>query len=125
MNKKIALLVLGLSTSTCFAAVSLEGKYNCHGTEIVSNTSFGCEMLIKKTGETYASTASCDDGNAYQGNAVYDEKKQILATGFINPKKAEETGVAISYVKEDGSLQTDWTYINETTIGHSLCIKKK
>lgn len=128
MIKKIIPMILGLYTSICFAAndaqISIEGKYDCHGTEIPTNKPFGCEMVIQKTSNTYASSATCDDGNSYIGNGIYNKKENSLSTGFKNLIKAEEIGVSISYLKNNGQMVTDWTYLNATTIGHTVCIKK-
>lgn len=35
----------------------------------------------------------CSDGNSYRGIDMYDQKVRLLFTGFIKPKKSEETGV--------------------------------
>lgn len=110
----------------CFASqspVNLEGKYDCAGNEVGTNEAFKCEMIIKQTGETYASTASCSDGNSYAGNGIYDKNTHSLSTGFINPKKREETGVSVSAIKADGKIVSVWTYLNNTSIGHTTCIK--
>ena len=120
----IALAILSSSGVVNAYQISLEGKDDCKGTEIGSKTSFRCEMVINKTGETYGSSATCDDGNSYKGTGIYDNNTHILSSGFINPKKAKETGVAVTYIKDDGSMTTDWTYLNNTTIGHTACIKK-
>lgn len=117
-----------LLTSNCFASghqIALDGKYDCKGNEIGTNSVFKCVMTIKKTGETYASSATCDDGNFYRGNGIYNENTHAISSVFINPKKAEETGVTLTYVKEDGSMNIDWTYLDNTTLGHSTCNKQR
>lgn len=106
-------------------ATNLDGKYDCAGNEVGTNAAFKCEMLIKRTGDTYPSSATCDDGNSYRGNGIYDQASKRLSTGFINPKKAEETGVAVTEIKDDGTLVTDWTYLDKTTIGHTKCVKQQ
>ncbi|KTD38562.1 hypothetical protein Lnau_0550 [Legionella nautarum] len=124
--KKYFLATTLLISSQCFAAtssVTLEGNYDCQGNEIGSNAPFKCQMNIKKTGETYASTASCSDGNSYSGTGIYDSNSLRLSTGFINPKKAEETGVSVSEIKPDGSIKTVWTYMNSTSTGLTTCTK--
>lgn len=127
MNKYVLAAALILSSPSFAGDVSsnLEGKYNCSGKELGTNTAFKCEMLIKKTGQTYLSTATCDDGNSYKGNGIYNQNSQHLSTGFINLKKAEETGVTVTEVKADGSLDTAWTYLNSSTIGHTQCVKQQ
>lgn len=115
-------------SSSCFAngyPINLEGHYKCAGNEVGTNEAYKCNMTIKKTGETYASTASCTDGNSYSGTGIYDENSHRLSTGFINPKKSEETGVSVTNIRSDGRLSTVWTYLNNTSVGHVKCVKQK
>ena len=104
---------------------SFEGKYKCAGNEVGTKEAFKCDMIIKKTGETFASSASCSDGNSYIGTGIYDKNTHHLSTGFINPKKSEETGVSVSTIKTDGSIVTVWTYLNNTSIGRTTCTKER
>lgn len=120
----VTVLVIPLS---CFASeysANFEGKYECAGHEVGTKAAFSCEMIIKRTGETYASTAKCSDGNSYTGTGIYDVTTHHLSTGFINPKKSEETGVSVSVVKKDGSMDVSWTYLNNTSIARSVCNKR-
>lgn len=94
------------------------------GNEVGTHAAFKCQMTIEKTGETYASKASCSDGNSYSGTGLYDQKANRLSTGFINPKKSEETGISVTEIKRDGSLVSAWTYLDKTTIAHTKCLKK-
>lgn len=124
--KKYLCAALFLVTCHCFAnkaSIVLEGLYDCTGTEVGTGTPYKCQMIINKTGETYTSTASCDDGTSYTGTGIFDEKTHHLSTAFINTKKTAETGVALSDVKPDGTMTTLWTYLNRTTIGSSTCKK--
>lgn len=125
MKKSIYILAL-FATSTALASQSLnlEGAYECKGNEVGTNAAFKCQMVIKKTGKTYPSTANCSDGNAYRGIGIYDESSHLLSSGFINPKKSEETGVCITKVEADGSLSSEWTYLDNTMIGHTKCYKQ-
>ena len=117
-----AMLLLSLNT---FAAGSgsLSGTYECKGSEVGTHEAFTCQMTIKKTGETYASTATCSDGNSYRGTGIYDKHLHQLSTGFINPKKSEETGVSISTIKSSKELISVWTYIDKTSIARTTCYK--
>ena len=127
MKKYLFVTALCMSVS-CFASqypANIEGKYECGGNEAGSNAAFKCEMIIKRTGETYASSATCSDGNSYTGNGIYNRKLHQLSTGFINPKKSAETGVSMADIKTDGRIISVWTYINNTSIGHTKCFKKK
>ena len=126
MKKYLFVSALSISLS-CFASMHsnrIEGKYACAGHEVGTHDVFKCEMTIKPTGETYASTANCSDGNAYTGTGIYDKNSHQLSTVFINPKKSDETGVSVAHVKADGSIVAEWTYINKTSIAHSKCTKK-
>ncbi|MCP0914863.1 MULTISPECIES: hypothetical protein [Legionella] len=122
--KKAVFLVTLLLTSAVFAYTDykLGGQYDCEGNEIGTGNVFKCTLTIKKTGETYASMAICDNGNAYTGTGIYDANTHFLSSGFINPKKLDETGIAMSHVKRDGSMESTWTYINKTTIARTRCI---
>ncbi|MDP3561382.1 MAG: hypothetical protein Q8R83_04300 [Legionellaceae bacterium] len=119
-----AALILSLNA---FAAgnVPLEGTYACKGHEVGTEAAFSCQMIIKKTGETYASTATCSDGNSYRGTGIYDKNSHRLSTGFINPKKSEETGVSVSTIKAHGQLVSAWTYLDKTSIAYTTCQKSK
>ena len=126
--KKYFLVTVLLVSSSCYAAeypINLEGTYECMGNEVGTNEAFKCQMTIKHTGETYASKASCSDGNSYVGTGIYDKSLHRLSTGFINPKKSEETGVSVTEVKKNGCLITAWTYVDKTSIGHTKCFKRK
>ena len=125
---KICFISLLLLSSSCFATgtpLNLEGKYLCYGNEVETREAFKCEMILKKTGETYSNIANCNDGNSYTGTAIYEQTVHRLSTAFINPKKAEETGIAVADFKEDGSTFIVWTYLNKTTTGHSKCIRQE
>ena len=125
--KKYYFVMALLVSSTVFASKSLsnfEGAYECMGNEVGTNEAFKCQMTIKKTGETYASTAVCSDGNSYHGTGIYDEKSHQLSTGFVNPKKSEETGISVSRIKSNGNLESAWTYLDKTSIAHTICHKQ-
>jgi|GEM_PF-6472558 len=116
-----------LISSVAFASKSasnIEGAYECMGNEVGTNEAFNCQMTIKKTGDTYASTANCSDGNSYRGTGIYDKSIHRLSTGFINPKKSEETGVSVTVIKADGSLTSEWTYLDKEIIGRTKCLKQ-
>lgn len=120
----IGVLVSCNSFAASPALIDLSGKYSCEGNEVVTNAAYKCEMTINKTSETYASTATCNDGTSYIGISIYNEKLQQLSTAFINPNSAKEAGIAVSDVKPDGSMNTVWTYLNNTSVGHSTCNKQ-
>lgn len=124
--KKYLITGLLIATGSSFATqtVSLDGNYHCKGHEVDTKTAFTCEMTVKKAGETYSSIATCDDGTAYHGTSIYDEKAHLLSTAFINIKNPAEVGVSISYLKEDGSMSSNWSYVDKTTIAQTFCSKK-
>lgn len=121
----VTALSFSLSSYAFGQTNQLEGTYECIGNEVGTNATFKCEMTIKQTGKTFASKASCSDGNSYSGTGIYDKNLSRLSTGFINPKKSEETGISVTEVGHDGSLITAWTYLNNTGIGHTKCVKQK
>lgn len=122
MKKYLLGSALILSLNTFAAGIqSLEGTYECKGHEVGTNEAFSCQMIIKKTGKTYASTATCSDGNSYRGTGIYDKKLRQLSTGFVNPKKSEETGVSVSTIKANGKLMSAWTYLDKTSIAYTTC----
>ena len=124
-NKMKKYLYASLMLVSVNSFADLAGLYHCTGKEVGTGTPFTCQMMINKTGETYASTATCDDDTAYSGTGIYDEKTHHLALVFINTKKAAETGVSLSHVKPDGTIVSLWTYLNRTTTGSTDCKKQK
>lgn len=128
MIKKLISTALILFSSVSLANVNrlpMEGKYDCQGAELDSAIPFRCEMVIKKTSETYASTAKCNDGSSLSGNGIYVEKIHAIVSAFGEPSRGGEPGVTISYLSSDGVMNVDWTYLNTTKIGHTRCVKKK
>lgn len=124
MKKYLAGMALLISLNS-FAAVTISGNYVCKGHEVGTKEAFTCQMTIKKTGETYSSSATCSDGNAYRGTGIYDKSTQQLSTSFINPKKLEETGISIATIKSHGRLTAAWTYLDKTSIAYSTCHKNQ
>lgn len=118
-----AALLLSLN-AFALGGTNLTGTYECKGRELATNEGFTCQMTIRQTGETYASSASCSDGNSYRGTGIYDKKLHRLSTGFINPKKSEETGVCVSIIKANGDLESGWTYLDKQSIAHTTCHKQ-
>ena len=118
-------LFLSASVFAAQPTHTIAGNYVCSGTEVGTQEAFKCTMTIKKTGETYASTAQCNDGTAYLGVGIYDAKTRHLSTGFINPKNPKETGVAVDKINADGSYEAQWAYLNTQTIGRAKCFKQK
>ena len=104
--------------------VNLDGDYNCNGTEVGSNEKYTCNMKVKKTGETYSATSTCNDGSSYIGTGIYNKTNHNFSLVFINPKKSEETGIAIAEIRKDYSMSSTWTYLNKTSVGHCACVKK-
>lgn len=123
MKKYLVGSLLILSSNAFASNTMMPGAYDCKGQELGTNTPYTCKMTITKTGETLASTATCSDGNSYRGTGIYDEKAKLLATVFINPKKAEETGVCMSQMTKDKNLVSTWTYLDKTSVSHTTCHK--
>lgn len=98
----------------------LEGNYQCKGVEIGTNEPFTCALNLKKTGETYALKSTCNDGSIYTGTGIFDNHHNF-SVAFINPKKSEETGLIVAKVGQDNSLESTWTYLNQTTIARASC----
>lgn len=127
MKKNIFVVSLLVSIN-CLASQhspTFDGKYDCAGSEVGTKESFTCELTIKQTGETYASRATCSDGNSYTGTGIYNKKSGQLSTAFINPKKSEETGICVADIKPDGVMLSTWTYLHNTSVTHTTCIKQK
>lgn len=124
-KKSLALVALLCLKNIGFAStfVDIEGKYDCAGTEI-DQVGFTCEMQVKKTGETYAFKVDCNDGSNYISTGIYQPDKQQLSIVSINPKNKTETGVAAVEIKPDGSMESVFTYLHKTTLGHTHCHKQ-
>ena len=122
--KNYLLVAALLNMSTLASAATLEGTYDCSGTDDEHpGVVFKGVMVIKKTGQTYAINSSYSDGVSSIGTGIYDQAKHNLSFIFANPKNANETGLAIMDVKRDYTMTSNWTYLNQTTIGHSVCSK--
>ncbi len=124
--KKYGLVIALLISSGAFASKnsSIEGTYECVGNEVGTQAEFKCQMMIKKTGETYALTANCSDNTSYLGTGIYNKYEHILSTGFINPNNSEETGVSVTKVRKDRNLLSVWTYLGKTTTARTKCFRQ-
>ena len=125
--KKIILVTAILASSGVFAhghePVNFEGNYACKGTEVDSDVRFTCDETIKKTGSTYAFTATCSDGSAYNGTGIYDSKNHCLSVVFRNTKKLDEVGLSVKKINKNGVMIGQWTNLDKTAIGHTNCSK--
>lgn len=127
-NYFIAISLLIMLNSVAYASSypkNLEGFYECNGTEVDTKEGFTCTMTMQKTNQTYAIKSNCNDNTSYVGTGIYDQEKHVLALVFVNPKKAEETGVVIADVKQNNELHSTWTYLQKTTVAHGFCTKRK
>ena len=130
--KKFVFVSLAFLCSTLSALpvisgpIILEGRYDCTGTEIDTETVFQCDETITKTGETYAFTAACNDGTSYVGTGIYQPANRDLSIVFRNVDKIEEIGVSVKHVSvKTGELLGKWTNLNKTAVGHTWCIKRE
>jgi hypothetical protein len=106
------------------AAGGFEGNYTCKGTEVGSDQPFTCDESIKKSGDTYAFTASCNDGTSYTGTGILDSNSNGLSIAFKNTKKSDEMGIAVKTLGQDGTMTGQWTGLDKTAIGQTSCTKK-
>jgi hypothetical protein len=126
MKKYLLATAILCSINFSYAASSnIVGSYHCAGTEVDTKKPFTCIMTIEKTKETYSLITHCDDNTSYTGTGIYREKKRIISSVFINPKNAAETGVGVTEINDDGSLDSRWTYLNKTSIGHATCTQEQ
>jgi hypothetical protein len=100
---------------------SLEGTYDCNSVEVDTGENYKGVSIVKKTGQTYAVKSTFTDGSSYIGTGIYDQQKHNFSLAFINPKNAEETGVAVAEVKKNNAMTSTWTYLNKTNVGHATC----
>lgn len=117
-------VLLSMNLAYAFHPISLAGLYDCNGSEVGSNEPFTCLLKIQKTNQTYEVKSTCNDNSSYIGTGIYDAKRHILSLAFVNPNKIEETGVSISEVKKDYTINSTWTYLHKTTIAQSFCVKR-
>jgi len=101
----------------------LSGKYECESIEVGTNQLYTGKMIMTKTGQTYSTKSIYNDGSTYSGIAIYNPATHRLSSAFINPKNAEETGVAMVEVEKNYMMHSTWTYLNKTTVGHGTCKK--
>ncbi len=126
--KKISYLLVLLAFN-CFAKASgyptdISGNYDCHGTEYDTRAAFHCTMRLTKTNMTYAADVRCTDGSIYSGTAIYNSSTHSFASLAVNPKEAKETGVALADVSKNNEINSVWTYLNQSTLGHTHCVKQ-
>ena len=121
-------IIIFMNTCT-FAShypTNLEGNYNCNGVEADNpNDHYKGVVVVKKSGQTYTTNSTFDDGSTYIGTGIYDANKHVLSIVAINPKKSDEIAVSMSNVHEDYSMESKWTYLHKTTIGSSFCTKQQ
>ena len=107
------------------AHASLEGTFNCTGTDKEHpGTIYKGMMVIKKTGETYSVNSSYSDNVSSIGTGIYNKAKHHFVYVFVNPKNTKETGVASVNVDNNCALEAEWAYINQKLIGHTSCAKQ-
>ena len=126
MKALIVALFLTVFSANSLAAApqDLQGVYDCTSIEVGTHVVYKGTTTLTKTNQTYAVSAEFDDGSTYSGVAIFDVKKHVLSTAFVNPKDAKETGVAIAHVQAHHVLQTTWAYINQAETGTSTCVKR-
>lgn len=129
MKKQFCLLALLFSLNgLAYAAhqpINLEGQYDCTSTEVDTHEVSKGVMTLKKTGETYSLKSEFTDGSTYTGTGIYIQTKHIFSVAFNNPKKPDESGVAIAEINKDFGMTSIWTYLNKTSVGHGFCTKRK
>ncbi|MCX7121609.1 MAG: hypothetical protein NTZ67_07565 [Gammaproteobacteria bacterium] len=128
MNKFLFIFLLIIFNSLAYSASyskNLSGNYNCNGTEVNLKKPFSCIMQVKRTNQTYALKATCNDHSTYNGTGIFNKLKHVLSIVFVNPKNAEETGLIVSNVSKNGTLHSTWTYLHKTTVASGFCFKNK
>nr|UVT38020.1 hypothetical protein cemce18_00016 [uncultured bacterium] len=97
------------------ANASIEGTYNCSGTDKEHpGVIYKGIMTIKKTGETYSVKSSYSDNVSSIGTGIYNQAKHHFV--FVNPQNRKETGIASMRVSKNHTMTADWTYLNQTLI---------
>lgn len=124
MNKYL-LAVFFLAISSFAQSQNIEGKYNCAGIDIEKQAAFKCELSLTKTVQTYAGEVNCNDGTTYTSTGIYNPEKNSISLVSVNPKDPKETGVAVVTVNKNGSLNSVWTYLGKTTVGHTHCMRRR
>ena len=121
MKKYLMATVLLLSLN---AEASIEGTFHCTGTDKEHpGVIYKGIMTVKKTGETYSVKSSYSDNVSSIGTGIYNKAKHHFVFVFVNPKNTKETGIASMDVSKDYTMTSDWTYLNQSVIGHSSCSK--
>ena len=127
--KKYLLATVVFVCSSVFAhsneSINIEGNYFCTGTEFDTKAPFKCDESIKKSGDTYAFTATCNDGTSYVGTGIFDSKQHNLSIAFRNNKNLKEVGISVKSIRNDGKMIGKWTNLDKSTIGRTNCTKQK
>lgn len=100
-----------------------EGRYECTGKELGTDTSFTAIMTIEKTGETYA-IQSRFEKDTYIGIGIVDNQNNSLSAAFLNPTKMKESGVIIFHARNADKLDATWTYLEQKEIANAVCTRK-
>ncbi len=127
--KKYLLATVTLICSSVFAlpvhpTIELEGNYDCTGTELETHTVFQCDESMKQTGQTYAFTATCNDGASYVGTGIYEPQRRSISIAFHNTDKPEEIVLSVKHVEINGILLGKWTNLDQTSFGITHCTKR-
>lgn len=124
--KNLLVLSILLIAPAVFAADNAlyQGNFECVGKEINKPGEFKMNMVVQKTGETYAvHTHSLTDDYKGIGVGIYTHANNTLTVGFGNPDNAKETGICIFTEKSPKTLEGFWTYIGEQKIEKVTCKK--
>ncbi|MEO8402387.1 MAG: hypothetical protein ABI597_11460 [Gammaproteobacteria bacterium] len=123
--KKICLTVFLAATAVNISYASIAGNYHCTGYDPFEKASYQEKLQVKKTGETFSFSSDFGDGETAKGTGIYDESNHMFAAACVDstPGKPKQTGFAIASVKEDGSFDVTWSYLNKTKTARSQCKK--
>ncbi|CEK11584.1 hypothetical protein [Legionella hackeliae] len=126
MIKYMVTAILACASTFVFANhAAIEGNYACKGVQMDGKTPFTCNETIKKTGNTYALTATCSDGTSYSGTGIYQSQNHSLSLAFKNDKQADEIGVSVKKIDKKGNLIGQWTNLVNRLLVRLFALNKR
>lgn len=109
------------------ATSSITGSYECTTDDPFSRSRYTSNMVVNKTGDTYAFAWDYHDPKMrYIGTGVSMTASDTFVAVIYSNSEAliQADGVSIYQVKPGGILEGDWTIVGKSKIGHEVCKKQ-
>lgn len=123
MKYRFALL-LGLVSSSVFAASTFEGVYQCEGTDPYLNKKYSGTLTITPQNTVYQISMKYDTGEELRGTGG-QYNNQLLSVVFQDVHDLKKTGLEQYQWSEDKTRMGGyWVYLGKDKLGTEVCEKK-